>query len=513
MSRCSHLDHASGDPTCADCSRLDEARRLLREADDAPSPAALQRVWAGYVERRAAPRAPSWAWGLGGAVAAGLAALWLLSPSATPSSTSPELRAEHAPWVAASDTSLVFAGGQLTARAGATLTLEHPEVLRLGAGELRWSAPEAPAWLSTPHALVRAARATLTVVVMTGHTTVRVEAGEVDVSTAETTRRVRAGEAVVIAPAVSKPALASATNTAGAAPAPLPTAEASAILEPARDDDTSPPDTRAARDARRASAPRAPARAGAPAPPAPVPEAAPAAEAELAASEAARAEVAPTPPPSAPEVSAAPAPARPTPEEVTPAAPPPELAQARAILSSNPEGARALTEALRRQGPSPAVEVEALMIESDAARRSGDLSGAVALCERVIAHPSGHSFAEEAMLRAARIHSTLGAPAPALSLLERARQRYPRGALRPEREALAAALLRDRGELERATVLIEALPLERGALALAEVRLTLAEAWRTRAPARAHALATPVAGPGWPEALRTRAAKVLAAQP
>lgn len=512
MSSCSHLDHAPGDPTCADCVRLDEARRLLREADEAPSAAALQRVWAGYVERRAAPRAPSWAWGLGGAVAAGLAALWLLSPSAAPSSTSPELRAERAPWVAATDTSLVFAGGQLTARAGATLTLEHPEVLRLGAGELRWSAPEAPAWLSTPHALVRAARATLTVVVMTGHTTVRVEAGEVDVSTAETTRRVRAGEAVVIAPAVSKPALASATNTVGAAPAPLPAAEASAILEPARDDDTSPPDSRAARDPRRASSPRPAARAPTRVPSAPVPEAAPADEAELAASEAARAEVAPTPPPSAPEVSAVPAPARPTPE-VAPAAPPPELAQARAILSSNPEGARALTEALRRQGPSPAVEVEALMIESDAARRSGDLSGAVALCERVIAHPSGHSFAEEAMLRAARIHSTLGAPAPALSLLERARQRYPRGALRPEREALAAALLRDRGELERATVLIEALPLERGALALAEVRLTLAEAWRTRAPARARALATPVAGPGWPEALRARAAKVLAEQP
>lgn len=503
MSTCSHLDHTAGDMTCADCRRLDEARQLLRAVDDEPSSAAMQRVWAGYTARRAAPQVP-WAWALGAAVAASLAVAWLVGSSAT--LTSPELTATRAPWVAPADTQLTFAGGQVAARAGATLALEHPEVLRLSAGELRWSQPSTPAWLSTPHALVRAQDAALTVVVVAARTTVRVEAGEVDVSTAETTRRVRAGEAVVIAPAIAAPAVAAEPHAAHDDPA----AEAHAALAPARDDDTTRSDRPSPRDARR-EVPRARAAARALSPTAVEPDAAPAVEAQAEPALAAP-EAVPTPSPSAPAATVAPAPVSPTPE-AAPAAPPPELAQARAILSSNPEGARALTEALRRQGPSPAVEVEALMIESDAARRSGDLSGAVALCERVIAHPSGSSFAEEAMLRAARIHNALGAPTPALSLLERARQRYPRGALRPEREALAASLLRDRGELERATVLIEALPLERGALALAEVRLTLAEAWRTRAPARARALATPVAGPGWPEALRARAALILAARP
>jgi hypothetical protein len=497
MSSCSHLDHAPGDTSCADCLRLDDARRRLREADEEPSAAAMQRVWAGYTARRSAPKLP-WSWGLGAALAAGLAAVWLLSSSAA--RTAPELLTGRAPWVAPADTQLSFAGGQLAARAGATLALDHPEVLRLTAGELRWMQPTTPAWLSTPHALVRAEHAALTVVVVAGRTTVRVEVGEVDVSTAETTRRVRAGEAVVIAPAVSAPAVAAEPQ---GAPIDEPAAEAHAALEPEHDDDTTPPGAPSPRDMRR-EVTRARAAARAPSPVEVQTEAAPALEAA--------APEAPAPPPTAPEATVAPAPVSPAPE-AAPAAPPPELAQARAILSSNPEGARALTEALRRQGASPAVEVEALMIESDAARRSGDLSDAVALCERVIAHPSGHSFAEEAMLRAARIHSTLGAPAPALSLLDRARQRYPRGALRPEREALAAALLRSRGELERATALVEALPLERGALALAEERVTLAEAWLPRAPARARALAAPVATLPWPEALRTRAAQVLATQP
>lgn len=504
MSSCSHLDHAPGDTSCADCLRLDDARRRLREADEEPSAAAMHRVWAGYTARRAAPKLP-WSWALGAALAAGLAAVWLLSSSVD--RTAPELLAGRAPWVAPADTQLSFAGGQLAARAGATLALDHPEVLRLSAGELRWIQPSTPAWLSTPHALVRAEQAALTVVVVAGRTTVRVDTGEVDVSTAETTRRVRAGEAVVIAPAVSAPAVAAEPHDARIDE---PTAEAHAALEPERDDDTTASDTPPPRDERR-EATRARAAARAPSPRQVEAEAAPAVVA-AAAPALAVPEAAPAPSPSAPAATVAPAPVSPTPEPA-PGAPPPELAQARAILSSNPEGARALTEALRRQGPSPAIEVEALMIESDAARRSGDLSGAVALCERVIAHPSGHSFAEEAMLRGARIHSTLGAPTPALSLLERARQRYPRGALRPEREALAAALLRSRGELERATVLIEALPLERGALALAEERVTLAEAWLPRAPARARALAAPVAALPWPEALRTRAAQVLAVQP
>ena len=468
MSSCSHLDHAPGDTSCADCLRLDDARRRLREADEEPSAAAMHRVWAGYTARRAAPKLP-WSWALGAALAAGLAAVWLLSSSVD--RTAPELLAGRAPWVAPADTQLSFAGGQLAARAGATLALDHPEVLRLSAGELRWIQPSTPAWLSTPHALVRA------------------------------------GEAVVIAPAVSAPAVAAEPHDARIDE---PTAEAHAALEPERDDDTTASDTPPPRDERR-EATRARAAARAPSPRQVEAEAAPAVVA-AAAPALAVPEAAPAPSPSAPAATVAPAPVSPTPEPA-PAAPPPELAQARAILSSNPEGARALTEALRRQGPSPAIEVEALMIESDAARRSGDLSGAVALCERVIAHPSGHSFAEEAMLRGARIHGTLGAPTPALSLLERARQRYPRGALRPEREALAAALLRSRGELERATVLIEALPLERGALALAEERVTLAEAWLPRAPARARALAAPVAALPWPEALRTRAAQVLAVQP
>ncbi|MFO0725073.1 MAG: hypothetical protein U1E65_14935 [Myxococcota bacterium] len=141
-----------------------------------------------------------------------------------------------------------------------------------------------------------------------------------------------------------------------------------------------------------------------------------------------------------------------------PAAEPPTVDQARAALNTDAKAAQAIAEAVLASKPPPRIEVEALMIGGDAARRSGDLAGALALYGRVSTHPAGSSFAEEATLKSARLLRELGRGPAALQTIASARSRWERGALWPEREALAAQILRENGDLQGASKVLEAIP-------------------------------------------------------
>ena len=140
-------------------------------------------------------------------------------------------------------------------------------------------------------------------------------------------------------------------------------------------------------------------------------------------------------------------------------APRAQLSQARALLDSDCSGAAAIAGALVESGPSPEIEVEALLVLADAERRRGDPTKAAGLYLRVVEHPNGAPYREEASFKTAELRRQTGDVQGALQALSEAEARDGEGALGPERARLEAELHRAIGHRAEA-----ARALDRGAL-------------------------------------------------
>jgi hypothetical protein len=183
--------------------------------------------------------------------------------------------------------------------------------------------------------------------------------------------------------------------------------------------------------------------------------------------------------------------------------------EARALLQKDAPSARRLAEKIIAAEPPPVVKLEATMIAADAARRSGDLVPAIALFLKVANDPKGENFAEEAFLRAARIELQLHHESDAFATLMRARPRFVHGPLLPEREALAAQILRETNRLDEAAQLLDAVPFERPSLPLAKERIEVASKLVDSDPARSAKLVEPIVGSRLPIPIRRAAERVL----
>lgn len=132
-----------------------------------------------------------------------------------------------------------------------------------------------------------------------------------------------------------------------------------------------------------------------------------------------------------------------------------DLATARALIGKDDQRASEIADRVLAEKPRAEDEVEALIVAADARRRSGRLQEAELRYGRVIDHPAGKDFAEEAALRRASLLAELGRTDEAVRVLESAQERFASGVLSPERVALLAHLHFVRGELIAAADLIE----------------------------------------------------------
>lgn len=483
---------------------LEESRRILSTDAAEASPADLQRV--GQQLRMRRERAPrkSVGWSVGALGAGALAALllMLLGPARAPE----EGRTELVEGRAAIEGVVLSPGAALPSRS--RLSIEPRARLRVNKARIVSGAPaelivgpdpkhtelslehgylaiavepleaDESFALSTPAALIEVIGTIFRVKVEPEGTLVEVEEGVVRVTprTGAEQRVLRAKERTFVELKRSAPA-------ASGGPAVPPPAPRSLEIKP----NAAPPT---------AARPRIPvARAPAPSP-APVPAA-----------------------------TAPPVPARSAPEALEPGAPAlgvhspvpvvpvvPRLTpveRARAALPVDAKEARAIAEAVLEENPSPEVEIEALMISADASRRGGDLAAALSFYLRVARHPKGELYAEEATLRAARIHAARDQHRAALSVLSEARRRFAAGPLLPERLALEAGLHRLAGELTAAAAVLDAAPGVGGSLPLAREQLAVGTALIERDRARAWRVLSALRAPELPLELRQAALEGL----
>ncbi|MCK6549787.1 hypothetical protein L6R52_28375, partial [Myxococcota bacterium] len=117
---------------------------------------------------------------------------------------------------------------------------------------------------------------------------------------------------------------------------------------------------------------------------------------------------------------------------------------------------------------------------------------------------------EEALYRSARVEVALGRVSDAEVWLTEARVRFPAGPLLPEREALAARLAREAGDLTRAHALLAGAPSTTGSLPLARERVALAERLAADAPTTACDLVAPLLSSRLPSELVDAARRISA---
>lgn len=170
-----------------------------------------------------------------------------------------------------------------------------------------------------------------------------------------------------------------------------------------------------------------------------------------------------------PEPSSAPSPQTPSPRQ--------ELTRARALVRHDAAGARRLARAVLSGPVAGPEEVDALAVIADAHRRSGEPEEAADYYGQVAVHPAGASYAEEALLRRARMLLQVRDFEGALRALATARQRFSPGDLQPERCAAQAQVWLTRGRALRAAEVIEACP--GTSLAVQDVRRDIARAIKT----------------------------------
>jgi hypothetical protein len=148
-----------------------------------------------------------------------------------------------------------------------------------------------------------------------------------------------------------------------------------------------------------------------------------------------------------------------------------QITEARAMVGRDDRRAVQLAEEVLERRPKPAVQIEALMIAGDAHRRRNELSDAQRRYASVVEHSAAGDYREEATLRLASVLADQDQNSRAIELLSQA----PRGGnLLPERVALEARLRLERGDLEGARRVLDAVRENRDRV-LAPVRARLRE--------------------------------------
>lgn len=143
--------------------------------------------------------------------------------------------------------------------------------------------------------------------------------------------------------------------------------------------------------------------------------------------------------------------------------------------------------------PKEPADAEALTLlqRADAARQQGALVEAAALYARLEADPAVAGYAEEAMLRHARLLVRLDRSAEAEVVLQTAARRFTDGPLAPERAMLHAELHLRAGRARRAADVLGALDVSRRAGGLIRLRWAVANALVRDDPAAACAFIRP----------------------
>ncbi len=179
-----------------------------------------------------------------------------------------------------------------------------------------------------------------------------------------------------------------------------------------------------------------------------------------------------------------------SPGPAEPSAPPSEtrqaLTRARALVRHDAEGARRVAKAVLDGAIEARDEVDALAVIADAHRRSGEPRQAAAYYARVAEHRAGAAYAEEALLRRARMLLQVRDYDGALHALAAAKRRYSTGDLAPERCAAEAQVWLTSTRTLRAADVVERCP--GASLSVQDVRRAVAGALQATHPDRARAL-------------------------
>ena len=133
------------------------------------------------------------------------------------------------------------------------------------------------------------------------------------------------------------------------------------------------------------------------------------------------------------------------------------LKRARSDISADPTKAAATARQWQQRGLPARLDVEALSIRADAARLSGDRALAAELYHQVHRHPQGAPYAEEAVLRQARLLVEMKHFGTAQTLLEEASLRFAEGPLEPERTMLLARILLEQNRAAEAAMVLSQL--------------------------------------------------------
>lgn len=182
------------------------------------------------------------------------------------------------------------------------------------------------------------------------------------------------------------------------------------------------------------------------------------------------------------------------------------LREAKAALPKDAPRAAELAEQVLDAAPKTTpLEAEALAVLADAERRRGRNNEAAALYARVVLHPAGEAFAEEALQQRALIFARTDNNTEALAVLAIAEKRFPAGPTAPERAALFAELALKNGDPLGAADAIDRANNMGRSLKLLARRVEVARALLPQHRERAHALLAPVLDARTPAALRADA--------
>lgn len=163
-----------------------------------------------------------------------------------------------------------------------------------------------------------------------------------------------------------------------------------------------------------------------------------------------------------------------------------EIQRARAMVGEDAVEAGRVAQAALTRARDAVDQVDALAVIADAHRRSGQLAEAARVYGRIAAHPAGQAYAEEALLRRARVLLSLKDGNGALDAVNEAQRRFPNGTLAPERCAVQARIWLHLDQPARAADVLLGCPSE--TLGVQEILQDTARALTGHDPARAQDL-------------------------
>ncbi len=186
-----------------------------------------------------------------------------------------------------------------------------------------------------------------------------------------------------------------------------------------------------------------------------------------------------------------------------------DLQSARHWLPRDANRAGDLAERVVEARPDAPIELQALFVLADARRRAGRNAEASKVYARVLAHPEGAAFEEEAHFHRAHLLHEMGRRQQAEHELQTAHAAHRRGPMAPERGALMALIRMKGGDLDGAARALEQVPPGGWSRLLEERRVQVAQALVHTQPKRAAALATQVVVSNRASDLIVSAKKVL----